>query len=117
MTPSLLWYDLETLGLDPRRSPCIQFGAVRTDADLRILDTIDILCRPSTDYLPSPASVLVHGISPLQLVGEWGKRNKVLCESAFAARIYREVTQPDTCSIGYNAIEFDNEYLRHLFFS
>ena len=116
MPPSLLWYDLETLGLDPRRNPCIQFGAVRTDADFRTLDTIDILCRPSADYLPSPESVLVHGISPLQLVGEWGRRNKVLRESAFAARIYREVTRPDTCSIGYNSIEFDNAYLRHLFF-
>ena len=116
MPASLLWYDLETLGLNPLRHPCIQFGALRTDHNLRVLDTIDLLAAPSPDYLPSPESVLVHGISPLQLVGAWGKRNKVVREGAFAARVHEEVTADDTCSVGYNSVAFDNQFLHHLFF-
>ena len=34
MSGTLLWYDLETFGSDPRRSRIAQFAAIRTDAAL-----------------------------------------------------------------------------------
>ena len=38
MAESFLFYDLETFGQDPRRTRIAQFAAVRTDAQLQVID-------------------------------------------------------------------------------
>ena len=38
MAASFLFYDLETFGSDPRRTRIAQFAAIRTDADLELID-------------------------------------------------------------------------------
>ena len=61
------WYDLETFGLDRRRDRPAQFAGCRTDADLNFLEGGSgetLYMRPSEDYLPSPESVLLTGITP-----------------------------------------------------
>ncbi|HNZ94435.1 MAG TPA: exonuclease domain-containing protein, partial [Sphaerochaeta sp.] len=51
--PSILWYDLETFGLDSRGDRIAQFAAIRTDLDLRQIEEPTILyCKLSDDYLP-----------------------------------------------------------------
>jgi exodeoxyribonuclease I len=65
MASSILWYDLETFGLDPRYDRPAQFAAARTDEKLELTGEKSILyCKPSGDYLPNPTSCLVHGITP-----------------------------------------------------
>ena len=82
-----LWYDLETLGRDPRRSRIAQFGAIRTNADLDpVEDPIMFFCRPADDLLPSPGACLITGITPQQALAEG------LHEAEFAARIFDEMT-------------------------
>ena len=50
MAASLLWYDLETFGLDPRYDRIAQFACVRTDERLeRIGEPVTLYCRPSPD--------------------------------------------------------------------
>ena len=106
-----LWYDYETSGDRPRKHRPVQFAGVRTDADLQVIgDPVMCYCRPAPDQLPQPEASLVHGLSPSYLE-EHG-----LSEAEFAHRIHRELARPGTCSVGYNAIRFDHEHTRFLFY-
>ncbi len=106
-----LWYDLETFGRDPRRSRIAQFAAIRTDENLDpIEEPISLLCRPANDLLPSPTACLITGITPQHALREG------LPEAEFAARIFEELSRPDTCVAGYNSLRFDDEFIRNLFY-
>jgi len=105
------WHDYETFGLDPARARVAQFAGVRTDLDLNIIgEPLIQYCKLSEDALPNPGACLVTGITP-QTVEEKG-----VCEAEFAANIYEEFSQPGTCTIGYNSIEFDDEFTRYLLY-
>lgn len=105
---SFLWYDLETFGIDPRRSRIAQFAAQRTDEDLQPIDApIVLFCRPANDLLPSPAAALVTGITPQQA------RREGLREAEFIGRVLDEMTVPKTCTLGFNSLRFDDEFIRY----
>lgn len=108
---TIYWYDLETFGLSPFSDRIAQFAGIRTNMDLKIIDKGTMLyCRLSPDYLPSPASCLITGITP-QLVNEKG-----IPEAEFIARINREFTHRDTIVAGYNNIRFDDEFIRGAYY-
>lgn len=111
MEPTIFWYDFETTGTDPARDRAIQFAGVRTDLDLNVVDEpVNLFCYPGDDVIPAPEAMLVTGIrmSELEVRG--------LRETDFAGRIHAELGRPGTCSCGYNAIRFDDEFTRHLFY-
>jgi len=111
MAPSILWYDLETFGLEPRYDRIAQFASIRTGEDLEELGDRQLLyCRPTTDYLPNPLSCLVHGITP-QYASEHG-----LSDYDFAKAIRGAMTVPGTTSSGFNTLKFDDEFIRSLFY-
>jgi exodeoxyribonuclease I len=111
MAPSILWYDLETFGLEPRYDRIAQFAAFRTDEALESLDDKLLLyCKPSPDYLPSPLSCLVHGITP-QFAAKEG-----LSDYEFAKAIRLAMRAPATTSSGYNSLQFDDEFVRSLLY-
>lgn len=108
---SFLWYDYETWGINPRRDGIAQFAAVRTDADLNIIsEPVDWKCRPLPDTVIDPASCLITGLSPQQCDSEG------MTEWEFAENIHRLMSEPGTCSTGYNTLRFDDEFSRHLFY-
>ena len=108
--PSFLWHDYETFGTSARTDRPAQFAAIRTDIALNEIGTpINILCQPAPDYLPSPGACLVTGISPQQCL-EQGYP-----EYQFAAHIHEAFSQANTCGVGYNTIQFDDEFTRFLF--
>ena len=108
MSGSFLFYDLETWGIDPRRTRIAQFAAIRTDAELRELgDPIEFMVRPADDLLPSPGASLVTGLAPQDALREG------LSEAEAFARIADEMSQPGTCTLGYNSLRFDDEFVRH----
>jgi exodeoxyribonuclease I len=108
MPASFLFYDLETFGADPRTSRIAQFAAIRTDLELnQIEEPISFFVRPADDLLPSPAATLVTGITPQQAL-----RDGVNEAEAFA-RIFEEMSRPETCTLGYNSLRFDDEFIRH----
>ena len=75
---TILWYDLETFGLNPRYDRIAQAAAIRTDMDLNpIGEPIVLYAKLSQDYLPTPSSCLITGITP-QEVNEKG-----ICEAEF----------------------------------
>jgi exodeoxyribonuclease-1 len=107
---TFLWHDYETFGINPRRDRPAQFAGIRTDAALNeIGDPVMLYCRPANDYLPSPESCMLTGITP-QVCLERG-----LPEHEFAAQIEQLLAQPGTIGVGYNTIRFDDEVTRHLF--
>lgn len=108
--PTFYWYDYETFGVDARKSRPAQFAGIRTDMDLKPAGDGEILyCRPSEDWLPSPESCLLTGITPQRCM------EKGLRESDFAGEVWQRLNVPGTISIGYNSIGFDDEVNRFLF--
>lgn len=108
MPASFLFYDLETYGADPRRTRIAQFAAIRTDAALNpVEEPVDFLVRPADDLLPSPGATLVTGIDPAHALREG------VNEAEAFARIHEEMARPETCTVGYNSLRFDDEFVRH----
>ncbi|MFO6422590.1 exodeoxyribonuclease I [Motilimonas sp. KMU-193] len=106
-TPSLLWHDYESFGLNPATDRPSQFAAIRTDLDLNeIADPIEIFCQPPSDYLPSPMACLITGITPQRAMA------KGVNEATFIKQIHTQMMQENTCVVGYNNIRFDDEVTR-----
>lgn len=108
MAASFLFYDLETFGTDPRRTRIAQFAAIRTDPALEVVDQpIDFFVQPADDLLPSPFATLITGITPQRALREG------VNEAEAFSRICEEMSRPETCSVGYNSLRFDDEFIRH----
>jgi len=111
MPRTFFWYDLETFGLEPRYDRIVQFAGLRTDENFEPAgDRIILYCKPTPDYLPSPFSCLVHGITPQAAQSEG------LSEYEFAKRVRAEMCEPGTTSLGFNTLQFDDEFIRNLFY-
>src|SRR6476469_10826855 len=108
MPASFLFYDLEPFGADPRTKRIAQFAAIRPDAArVQIEEPVGLFVRPADDLLPSPGATLVTGSTPQQAL-----RDGVNEAEAFA-RIVEEMARPETCTLGYNSLLFDDEFIRH----
>ena len=108
MAASFLFYDLETFGGDPRRTRIAQFAAVRTDTNLKVIEEpISFFVQPADDLLPSPMATLITGITPQHALCEGLK------EAEAFARIAEEMSRPETCTLGWNSLRFDDEFVRH----
>lgn len=108
---TFFWHDYETWGKDPTVSAPAQFAGVRTDMDLNVIgDPIVLFCKPSRDFFPSPEACLITGVTP-QVAEQRG-----VIEYKFAAAIHAELAKPETCSVGFNTLRFDDEFTRHLFY-
>ncbi len=104
---TLYWHDYETFGIDPRYDRPSQFAGIRTDEDLNIIgDPLMVYCKPAGDSLPHPQACLITGITPQEA------EEKGVCEAEFIRQIHHEMIQPDTCSVGYNSLRFDDEFTR-----
>lgn len=110
MAQTFFFYDLETSGLSPRDDRIMQFAGQRTDMSLQpIGEPINVLVALNDDTLPSPDALMVTGITPQQTVAEG------YTEAEFAEILMRDVFTPDTITVGFNNIRFDDEFIRHLF--
>lgn len=107
MADSFLFYDLETYGQDPRRTRIAQFAAIRTDTELnQIEEPHEFFVQPADDLLPSPVATLITGITPQHA------QHQGMVEAEAFARIAELMSEPGTCSLGYNSIRFDDEFIR-----
>jgi len=105
---SFYWHDYETFGIDPQRDRPVQFAGLRTDIDFNIIDEpLVVYCKPAADCLPHPDACLITGITP-QLAEQKG-----VCEAEFISLIHRQLAQPNTCTLGYNNLRFDDEVTRN----
>lgn len=110
MSKTFFFYDLETSGLNPREARVMQFAGIRTDMDLKqIGESYNILVKLNDDVLPSPEALMVTGITPQQTIDDG------ISEAEFAKILATEVFTPETTTVGFNNIRFDDEFIRHLF--
>jgi len=101
------FFDVETTGFSPRDGRIMQFAGQRTDMDLKPIGEPDnLLIKITSDVLPQPDAVLVHGITPQQTLLEG------ITEAEFAKYLTSQVCLPDTIMVGYNNLRFDNEFIR-----
>lgn len=110
MAQTFFFYDLETSGLSARSDRVMQFAGQRTDMDLKpIGEPYNIVVKLNDDTLPSPEAVLVTGITPQSTLSEG------ITESEFAQLLIDQIFTPDTITVGFNSVRFDDEFIRHLF--
>ncbi|BDD12252.1 exodeoxyribonuclease I (plasmid) [Fulvitalea axinellae] len=107
---TFLFYDIETTGLNPAFDQILQFGAIRTDMDLQEIERTEILVKLRPDAVPAPGAILTTGID-LETHNEGA-----ICEYEAIKRIHEMVNQSGTISIGYNSLNFDDEFLRFSFY-
>lgn len=109
MVRSFFFYDLETSGLSGRDDRIMQFAGIRTDENLEVVgEPYNILVKLPDDTLPSPEASLVTGITPQSTQADG------LTEAEFATFLMEEIFTPDTITVGFNNIRFDDEFIRHL---
>lgn len=72
-------------------------------------EPFNVVVKLNDDTLPSPEAVMVTGITPqsTQMDG--------LTEAEFADLLCKEVFTPETITVGFNSVRFDDEFIRYLF--
>lgn len=109
---SFVIYDLETSGLEPAWNVPLQAAMIHTDAHLNPLGELSLRCRLPAHIVPAPGALLTTGIRPEQL--EQAPLSS--CEMLGIIAKALEAWAPATI-IGYNTLKFDEEMLRHAFFT
>ena len=104
-----LFYDIETTGLNKSFDQVVQFAAIRTDKDLNFLESYEYKVKLNKDVIPSPYALITHriGISDL---------DDGLTEYEAIKKIHKLLNEPNTISLGYNTLGFDDEFLRFSFY-
>ena len=64
---SFVFYDTETTGTNTSFDQILQFGAIRTDHELREMDRFEIRCRLLPYVVPAPGAIRTTGITVEQL--------------------------------------------------
>lgn len=109
MARTFLFYDLETTGINKCFDQIIQFAAIRTDESLNELERYEFLIKLNPDTIPTPEASITHQISI-------EKVSTGLTEYDAVRKIHTLFNTPETISLGYNTLSFDDEFLRFSFF-
>ncbi|BCB18685.1 exonuclease domain-containing protein [Bosea sp. ANAM02] len=109
---SFVIYDLETSGLEPQWNVPLQSALIHTDAELKPLGELSLRCRLPAHIVPAPGALLTTGIRPEQLEQTPLSSIEMLGIIARALDAWAPAT-----IIGYNTLRYDEEILRHAFFT
>lgn len=107
----LFFHDYETFGKHPN-DKASQFAGILTDENMNPIqgERHSFYCKPAMDMLPSPVACMLTRISPYKALEEG------LPEFEFAKKINNLMSRPNTVSLGYNTLDFDDEVSRNLFY-
>ena len=106
---TFLFYDVETSGLNPVFDQILTFASIRTDLHLREINRQSVTIQLRGDIVPSPKAFLTHGLTNDELA-------LGIHEYEAALKIHKLVNTPETISLGYNSLGFDDEFLRFMFY-
>lgn len=110
MAKTYLFYDLETSGIHKCFDQIMQFAAIRTDKQLNEIERHEFLVKLNPDTIVDPEALIVHHI-PLEKANSEG-----VSEYEAVQKIHALINVPDTVSVGYNTLGFDDEFLRFSFY-
>ena len=106
---SVVFYDLETTGRNPRDCRMTQFAAVRATRNLAtVLEREQFHVRLDEDVVPSPEALLISQKELGRLQSEG------IPEPEAAKRIAQFLNRPRTLRCGWNNIRYDDELVRHV---
>lgn len=109
MNKTYLFYDIETTGLSKCFDQVLQFAAIRCDERLNEIERHQIHVKLNIDTIPAPEATITHriGLTP---------PSDAVNELQAITTIHRLLNQPNTISLGYNTLGFDDEFLRFAFY-
>ena len=103
-----VFYDLETSGLEKPFDQVFQFGAIYTDTNLNVIDTIDVRCNRLSEVVPSPKALIVTRVSPKDI------STQKLSHYEMMRLVSSWITDRSPATfIGHNSIDFDEKFLRY----
>lgn len=109
---SFVFYDTETTGTHTSFDQILQFGAIRTDADLMELERFEIRCRLDRHVVPSAGALRVTGMTVEQITNPDLPTHY---EMVSAIRDRLTGWCPATF-VGWNSMRFDEQLLRQAFY-
>ena len=109
MKKTYLFYDIETTGLNKAFDQVLQFAAIRTDRKLNEIERYRLAVKLRPDVVPSPGAMITNRLSVEDLASG-------LDEFEAIGQIHALMNQPETISLGYNSLGFDDEFLRFSFY-
>ncbi len=108
MVTAYIFYDLETTGLSKCFDQITQFAAIRTDEHFNEIERHNIFVKLRPDVLYSPGALITSRISV-------NSPEESISEYEAVKKIHSLLNQPNTISLGYNSLRFDDEFLRFAF--
>ena len=106
---TFLFYDVETSGLNPAFDQILTFAGIRTDLELNEIKRQTITIGLRKDIVPSTQAFLTHGLT-------FDELSLGINEYKAALKIHKILNTPNTISLGYNSLGFDDDFLRFMFY-
>ena len=108
---NFVFYDFETSSSNKYWGQIIQIGAVLTNDNLDELDRFDARCRLSPGIIPEAMALIVNKSSPKMLKSANLSHYEMIRQFIDTLKRWGKATY-----IGYNSIDFDEEFLRSTLF-
>ena len=106
---TFLFYDVETSGLNPAFDQILTFAYIRTDLELNEIQRQTITICLRKDIVPSTQAFLTHGLT-------FDELSLGINEYKAALKIHKILNTPNTISLVYNSLGFDDNFLRFMFY-
>ncbi len=108
---NFVFYDFETSSSNKYWGQIIQIGAILTNDNLDELDRFDARCRLSPGIIPEAMALIVNKTSPTMLKKSNLSHYEMIRQFVETIKKWGKATY-----IGFNSIEFDEEFLRSTLF-
>ena len=107
----LIFYDFETTGRDPHWDQILQVGATKVSKEFDEIESFELRCRLKPGLIPSPFALVVNNTDYARLM-------KTDCSHYDMLHQLEEkfVKWSPSIFVGYNSINFDEEFLRNSLF-
>ena len=108
---NFVFYDFETSSSNKYWGQIIQVGAILTNDNLEELDRYEARCRLSPSIIPEAMALIVNKSSPKMLKSANLSHYEMVRQFVGTLKRWGKATY-----IGFNSIEFDEEFLRNTLF-
>ena len=104
---NFVFYDFETSSSNKYWGQIIQIGAILTNENMEELDRFDARCRLSPGIIPEAMALIVNKSSPKMLKTANLSHYEMIRQFVETLKRWGKATY-----VGFNSIEFDEEFLR-----